>query len=79
MDEKQQLLQRIAKLEQENQRLRELLSQHGIADISPIQSEVLTGQHAMLLYSLFRGRKDVYSRRSINKDGHAVYYLVCGT
>ncbi len=77
MDEKQQLLQRIAKLEQENQRLRELLSQHGIADISPIQSEVLTGQHAMLLYSLFRGRKDVYSRRSINKDGHAVYYPVC--
>ncbi len=77
MDEKQQLLQRIAKLEQENRRLRELLSQHGIADISPIQSEVLTGQHAMLLYSLFRGRKDVYSRRSINKDGHAVYYPVC--
>ncbi len=77
MDEKQQLLRKIAKLEQENQRLRELLVQHGIADIPPVQSEVLTGQHAMLLYSLFRGRKDVYSRRSINKDGHAVYYPVC--
>ncbi len=77
MDEKQQFLQRIAKLEQENQRLRELLVRHGITEEPPAQSEVLTQQHAMLLYSLFRGRKDVYSRRSINKDGHAVYYPVC--
>ncbi len=77
MDEKQQFLRKIAKLEQENQRLRELLTQYGIVDMPPVQSEALTGQHAMLLYTLFRGRKDVYSRRSINKDGHGVYYPVC--
>lgn len=77
MEEELQLKQRIADLEQENQRLRNLLAQHGIADTPPIHSEVLTEKHAIMLYSLFRGRKDVFSRRSINKEGHAVYYPVC--
>ncbi len=40
----------------------------------PVQ---LTEKHALLLYSLFRGRKDVYSTRSVTKEGKAVYYPVC--
>ncbi len=39
--------------------------------------EQLTEKHALLLYSLFRGRKDVYSTRSVTKEGKAVYYPVC--
>lgn len=78
MEEELPLKLRIAALEQENQRLRDLLAQHGIADTPPVHSEVLTEKHAILLYSLFRGRKDVFSRRSVNKEGHAVYYPVCG-
>ncbi len=72
-----QMQYRIAVLEQENQRLRELLAQHGIVDTLPIHSELVTQKHAQLLYALFRGRKDVFSRRSINKDGHGVYYPAC--
>ncbi len=41
------------------------------------QPEQLTEKHALLLYSLFRGRKDVYSTRSVTKEGKAVYYPVC--
>ena len=39
--------------------------------------EPLTEKHALMLYSLFRGRKDVYSTRSVTKEGKAVYYPVC--
>ncbi len=39
--------------------------------------EQLTEKHALLLYSLFRGRKDVYSTRNVTKDGKSVYYPVC--
>ncbi len=39
--------------------------------------EQLTEKHALLLYSLFRGRKDVYSTRCVTKEGKAVYYPVC--
>lgn len=47
MEEELQLKQRIAALERENLRLRNLLAQHGIADTPPIHSEVLTEKHAI--------------------------------
>ncbi len=75
----QSLQNRIAELEQENERLCKILDDHHIdyAIKQLPQPEVITEKHALLLYSLFRGRKDVYSRRSINKDGHGVYYPIC--
>ncbi len=73
---------RFAELQQENTRLRTLLLQHGISPdpptpvSEPTNSDILKSQ-AVLLYTSFRGRKDVYSKRSITKDGHAAYYPVC--
>lgn len=80
------LQRRIAELETEISRLRELLSQHNIHDTDstvPPQDECriifpeITAWHAKTLYSFFKGRKDVYSKRNTNKDGKGVYYPVC--
>ncbi len=79
---------RVRELEAEVHRLRDLLQKHGIEDKpEPIpetkapQTTVLmpqiTVEHARLLYSYFKGRKDVFSRRNLNKEGKGVYYPAC--
>lgn len=78
---------RIKELQDEVLRLTLLLSRHGIVDIQDAEGEEsdapqilmpeITAGHARALYSYFKGRKDVYSRRNVNKDGRGVYYPVC--
>ena len=46
-------------------------------NIDVIDKEYITEQHALFLYSLFKGRKDVYSKRSVMKNGKAAYFPVC--
>lgn len=70
-------MQRIHDLEQEIVRLRHLLTQAGISYTPPFREEVITPQHALFFYSIFKGRKDVYSKRTPRKDGTAAYYPVC--
>ena len=80
------LKQRLAELENEILRLREILVQHNIhnyggSDNTQADTHIdfpeITAWHAKTLYSFFKGRKDVYSKRSINKEGKGVYYPVC--
>lgn len=77
------LQKRILELESEIERLRNLLSLHGIAENEELRiqetlySPLITAEHARLLYSYFKGRKDVFSLRNINKEGKGVYYPVC--
>ncbi len=72
---------RVRELESEVRRLRGLLKLQGgdSAGNSPELPEVpvITAWHAKVLYSYFRGRKDVFSKRNINKEGKGVYYPVC--
>lgn len=78
---------RIRELESEIGRLRAMLKAHGISENGEVQEELdqptvirmpmITAQHARILYSFFRGRKDVFSRRNVNKEGRGVYYPVC--
>lgn len=84
--ENMQLQHRIFLLEQEISHLKKLLSQHNIeyeksesasAHSDSIHFPEITAWHAKTLYSFFKGRKDVYSKRNINKDGKGVYYPVC--
>lgn len=42
-----------------------------------IKVENITQQHAIEFYRAFKGRKDVYSKRSISKDGKVGYYPQC--
>ncbi|WP_242848156.1 hypothetical protein [Ruminococcus sp. HUN007] len=44
-----------------------------------IKPEIITAKHVSYFYSIFKGRKDVYSKRSApNKDtGKAAYYTQC--
>ena len=70
-------MQRIHDLEQEILRLRRLLTQAGISYALPLREEVITPQHALFFYSVFKGRKDVYSKRTPRKDGSSAYYPVC--
>ena len=75
----------ISQLESENRYLRRLLDDNGIvydydAHLRKSRSEVgditfpeLTAEHAIQFYSYFRGRKDVYVRRSPKKG----YYTQC--
>ncbi|MBR3019384.1 MAG: DEAD/DEAH box helicase family protein [Clostridia bacterium] len=76
----------ICRLQQENSRLRLLLDQAGICYEQTTQKEdvqdtiapvPITEAHAALLYSVFKGRKDVFSRRGIRKDGGASYFPQC--
>ncbi len=86
-DEVDLLRSRVRELQDEVQRLTLLLSRHGIVDIQDAEGEEsdapqilmpeITAGHARVLYSYFKGRKDVYSRRNVNKDGKGVYYPVC--
>lgn len=86
-EEMEYLRLRLSELQNEVQRLRALLMKHGIAvdqnnvaDAS-CKGEILmpeiTAGHARILYSYFKGRKDVFSRRHVNKEGRGVYYPVC--
>lgn len=76
----------ICRLQQEVSRLHLLLDQAGISyEQPPVQEEtqdtvlpvLITEAHAKLLYSVFRGRKDVYSKRGLRKDGGSSYFPQC--
>ena len=76
----------ICRLQQEISRLHLLLDQAGISYEQPhLQEEhqdtvlpvTITEEHAKLLYSVFRGRKDVYSKRGLRKDGGSSYFTQC--
>ena len=80
------LQQLVVRLRAENARLRALLAEHGIwenegADENEDGGEMLfpeiTSWHARLFYSYFKGRKDVYAKRNVTRDGKGVYYPVC--
>ena len=76
----------ICRLQQEISRLHLLLDQAGIC-YEPIHAEdvpqdtvlpvPITDEHARLLYSVFKGRRDVYSRRGLRKDGGSSYFPQC--
>ena len=76
----------IARLESEIRYLKELLDENGIPydyeafveaakreETVEIEFPVLTAEHAILFYSYFRGRKDVYVKRYAKKG----YYTQC--
>ena len=76
----------ICRLQQEISRLHLLLDQAGISyEQPPVHEETqdtvlpvpITEAHAKLLYSVFRGRKDVYSKRALRKDGGSSYFPQC--
>ena len=82
------LQKRISILEQENARLRALLVKHGILEDEELgESErgsgvemlfpEITAWHARVFYSYFKGRKDVYAKRNVTREGKGVYYPVC--
>lgn len=58
-------------------RLRSILDDAGISYALPPAEEKITTRHALEFYSLFKGRKDVFSKRTPRKDGSAAYYPVC--
>lgn len=64
-------------LEREVMRLRSILDDAGISYALPPAEEKITTRHALEFYSLFKGRKDVFSKRTPRKDGSAAYYPVC--
>jgi len=76
------LAARCEQLEQEIERLRSLLDQHGIAipvpkpgpsAIPPPTTHLKTPEKVALFRSLFRGREDVYARRWESPDGRTGY------
>ena len=77
------LSERCHRLEDENQRLRALLTENGIdlpvgpAEAKPqtpsSRSPLNTGQKIALFRSLFRGREDVYAQRWESPDGRSGY------
>lgn len=77
MERERHLIQRIHELELEVARLRQLLNRAGIQAPTIPEVEDITPQHALFFYSIFKGRKDVFSKRTPRKDGTAAYYPVC--
>ncbi len=80
------LQQLVEQLRAENARLKSLLAQHGIeyepeAAEEALQQEMIfpeiTAALARVFYSYFKGRKDVYARRNVTREGKGVYYPVC--
>ena len=76
----------ICRLQQEISRLRLLLDQAGICyELPHVEDEPedtvapvpITEEHARLLYSVFKGRRDVYSKRGLRKDGGSSYFTQC--
>ena len=92
-DQYNKLTERIKELEDENQHLKKLLDDAGIpydkTDKAPeknepyeinIKEETITEKHVNFYYSMFKGRKDVYSLRSGKpniKTGKHGYYTQC--
>ena len=83
-EEIDKLRNEVSALKKEINRLCKILNNAGIKydieeenDNLNILNENITKEHIMLFYSLFKGRKDVYSKRSVRKDGKAAYYPVC--
>ncbi len=64
-------------LEKEVMRLRRILEEAGISYTLPPSKENITPRHALDFYSMFKGRKDVFSKRTPRKDGSVAYYPVC--
>lgn len=68
-------------LNEEIDRLHKILDSAGIKyDVEEkvnIADEIITKEHIRLFYSIFKGRNDVYSKRTVRKDGKAAYYPVC--
>lgn len=68
-------------LNEEIDRLHKILDSAGIkydaGEKVNIADVIITKEHIKLFYSLFKGRKDVYSKRTVRKDGKAAYYPVC--
>ena len=80
------LAEKVRQLECENQRLRMLLAEHGIA-IPEAESEsqpalrspkspLGTAQKIAIFRSLFRGREDVYAHRWQSPDGRSGYHAI---
>lgn len=42
-----------------------------------IKNETITKQHVIEFFRVFKGRQDVYSKRSVSKDGRVGYYPQC--
>lgn len=77
--ENRRLLAENAQLRREVAELRAKLAPQETID-TPVEysSEIpVTPESASFLFSLFRGRADVFSRRVVRKDGKAAYYPVC--
>ena len=82
----------LRRLRQENARLKDLLTQHGIAweeqtapahipvptESAPAQTHFTTDDKLALFRRLFRGREDVYPRRWESAKGTSGYSPVCG-
>lgn len=76
----------ICRLRQEIRRLHLLLDEAGICyDLPKMEAEAqdtvapvpITEEHARLLYSVFKARRDVYSKRGLRKDGGSSYFTQC--
>jgi len=76
----------ICRLQQEISRLHLLLDEAGICyDLPQVEEEArdtvapvpITEEHARLLYSVFKGRRDVYSKRGLRKGGGSSYFTQC--
>jgi len=92
-DSIQKLKYKIQALEKENRYLKDLLTQAGITyEILPdintslfdlrsapnIVETTITAEKANLFFSMFWGRKDVYSKRAVRKStGAASYFPQC--
>lgn len=77
------LRKKCRELEEENERLRNLLAEHGVApapspampsvEPAPVKSSLSTPEKITLFRSLFRGREDVYAQRWESQDGRTGY------
>lgn len=72
MDRIEELKAEINRLKTENERLRALLEQHGIA-FEQLNAHDVAAQRLALYRSFFRGREDVYAQRWFNKAGKKQY------
>ena len=86
LSEKESLENEICRLQNEISRLHLLLDEAGICYEKPrlIENEndvvtpvSITEGHALQLFSVFKGRKDVYAKRATRKDGGSLYYPQC--
>jgi hypothetical protein len=77
------LRKKCRELEEENERQRNLLAEHGMApapspempsvEAAPIRSSLSSQEKIVLFRSLFRGREDIYAQRWESQDGRTGY------